>query len=117
MHHFKQLSVWEKAMNMAQGVHGLCQQLPDSERYGLISQMRRAAVSVPSNIAEGAGRGSNADFRRFLSIALGSAFELETQLLLTGRFGYCSADQIDAMLSHLSELQRMIHGLRNSLRD
>ena len=70
MHNFKQLSVWEKAMSMAQAVHELCHLLPDSERYGLISQMRRAAVSVPSNIAEGSGRGSNADFRRFLSMPL-----------------------------------------------
>ena len=104
-------------MELAEVVHKLCQQLPDSERYGLVSQMRRAAVSVPSNIAEGAGRGSNADFRRFLSIAIGSAYELETQLLLTGRFGYHPADSLTPALTQTTELQRMLYGLRNSLRD
>jgi len=117
MHNFKQLAVWEKAMTVAEMVHQLCQQLPDSERYGLVSQMRRAAVSVPSNIAEGSGRGTNADFRRFLSISTGSAYELETQLLLTSRFGYHSAEQLVPVLSQISELQRMLYGLRNSLRD
>ena len=117
MHDFKQLTVWNKAMSMAQSVHELCLKIPDTERYGLISQMRRAAVSVPSNIAEGSGRGSNADFRRFLSIAIGSAYELETQLLLAGRFGYCTDGQIGPLLTQMSELQRMLHGLRNSMRD
>ena len=169
MHNFKQLAVWEKAMGVAGIVPQLCQQLPDSERDGLVLQMRRAAVSVPSSIAEGPGCGSNVDFRRFLSIAIGSAYELETQLPLSGRCGCHSADQIyssrsgmrkltsrrrDAtlrvsafappesrstkrregsrlytvltdyfvtsmipVLSQLSELQRMLYGLRNSLRD
>ncbi|GAB3579062.1 four helix bundle protein [Hymenobacter daeguensis] len=117
MHNFKQLTVWERAMSMAQAVHVLCQQLPDTERYGLISQMRRAAVSIPSNIAEGSGRGFNADFRRFLSIAIGSAYELETQLLLSSRFGYCTDVQTGPLLIQMSELQKMLYGLRNSLRD
>ncbi|GAA4032810.1 four helix bundle protein [Hymenobacter glaciei] len=117
MHNFKELHVWKKAMDTAQAVHAICQQLPDAERYGLISQMRRAAISVPSNIAEGSGRGSNADFRRFLSIAGGSAYELETQLLLTGRFNYCSQEQLASLLMQISELQKMLYGLRNSLRD
>lgn len=104
-------------MDVAQAVHELTGQFPDSERYGLISQMRRAAVSVPSNIAEGAGRGSNPDFRRFLHIACGTAYELETQLLLAGRFGYCSPSLSAPLLLQLSELQKMINGLRLKLLD
>jgi four helix bundle protein len=117
MHNFKKLTVWQLAMDVAHAVHQLTSQLPDAERYGLISQMRRAAVSVPSNIAEGAGRGSNPDFRRFLHIACGSAYELKTQLLLAGRFGYCAPSQSALLLMQISELQKMINGLRTSLRD
>ena len=91
-------------MGVAGIVHELCQQLPDSERDGLVLQMRRAAVSVPSSIAEGPGRGSNADFRRFLSIAIGSAYELETQLPLSGRCGCHSADQIYSSRSGMRKL-------------
>jgi four helix bundle protein len=104
-------------MDIAQAVHQLTYQFPDAECYGLVSQMRRAAVSVPSNIAEGAVRGSTPDFRRFLHIALGSAYELETQLLLAGRFGYCSPSLSAPLLTQLSELQKMLNGLRTSLRD
>jgi len=117
MHNFKKLTVWQLAMDVAQAVRQLTGQSPDTERYGLISQMRRAAVSVPSNIAEGAGRSSSPDFRRFLHMALGSAYELETQLLLAGRFGYCQPNLTDSLLAQLSELQKMLNGLRTSLRD
>nr|GFC65830.1 hypothetical protein [Tanacetum cinerariifolium] len=91
-------------MDVAQAVHQLTGKFPDTERYGLISQMRRAAVSVPSTIAEGAGRGSTPDFRRFLHIALGSAYEFETQLLLAGRFGYCQPSLADPLLIQLTRL-------------
>ena len=117
MHQFKDLKVWQKAMDIAETTYQLCASFPDSERYGLTSQMRRAAVSIPSNIAEGAGRNSKGEFRQFLGIATGSSCELETQLLLAGRFSYGSSQQLEQILAQLAELQKMIQGLRNSLRD
>ena len=79
---FRDLTLWQKAMELAEAVYALCKQLPDVERFGLISQMQRAAVSIPSNIAEGHGRYSDNDFIRFLQIANGSKCELQTQILL-----------------------------------
>ncbi len=116
MHQFKELKVWQKAMDAAQATYEHCARFPDAERYGLISQMRRAAVSIPSNISEGAGRSTNGEFRQFLGIAAGSCHELETQFLLASRFQYLTDDQAAAMTGQLVELQKMIYGLRNSLR-
>src|SRR5712671_6514673 len=78
--HHRELDVWRSSMDLATAIYSLTKRLPNSERFGLVNQMRRAAVSVPSNIAEGAARGSSADFARFLLIARGSVAELETQL-------------------------------------
>jgi four helix bundle protein len=117
MHQFKDLKVWQKAMDIAETTYQLCASFPDSERYGLISQMRRAAVSIPSNIAEGAGRNSKGEFRQFLGIAAGSSCELETQFLLAGRFSFLTSQQLHEALTQLTELQKMIHGLRSSLRE
>lgn len=116
MHDFKNLKVWQKAMDIAQATYKLCAQFPDAERYGLISQMRRAAVSIPSNIAEGAGRNSNGEFRQFLGIAVGSAYELETQFLLAGRLLYLNETEVEPITAQLVELQKMLYGLKNSLR-
>lgn len=82
MRNFKNLTVWQKGMNLVKEVYFLGKYLPNNEKFGLYSQMTRAAVSIPSNIAEGCGRQSDKEFKRFLEIALGSAYELETQLLL-----------------------------------
>ncbi|MFC6996213.1 four helix bundle protein [Rufibacter roseus] len=81
MHNFKELKIWQEAMTLAKKVFELSASFPANEKYGLTSQINRSAVSVPSNIAEGAGRGSDKEFIQFLNIARGSAFELETQLL------------------------------------
>ena len=116
MHDFKNLKVWQKAMDIAQVTYELCAQFPDAERYGLISQMRRAAVSIPSNIAEGAGRNSNGEFRQFLGIAAGSAYELETQFLLASRLLYLNETEVEPITAQLVELQKMLYGLKNSLR-
>jgi len=88
MHDFQKLDVWNLAMDLAAETYQATNAYPADERFGLRSQMRRAAVSVPSNIAEGSSRTSSPDFRRFLIIAQGSASELETQLLLSQRLGY-----------------------------
>lgn len=116
-HRFKELKVWQKAMEVARLTYVARADFPDEERFGLISQMRRAAVSIPSNIAEGAGRNSAKDFQHFLSISNGSSYELETQFLLAESFGYVSASVIEDMCSRIEELQRMLHGLKKSLSD
>ena len=85
---YQRLQVWQDAIELVTDVYRLTSQFPDSEKFGLVSQMRRAAVSIPSNIAEGAGRGSDKEFRRFLLIARGSLQELETQLIISGRLGF-----------------------------
>ena len=79
---YRDLNVWKESMELAKVIYELCKKLPEDERFGLSSQMQRAAVSVPSNIAEGHGRGSDSEFKRFLQIANGSRCELQTQLLL-----------------------------------
>ncbi|MDX5419872.1 MAG: four helix bundle protein, partial [Hymenobacteraceae bacterium] len=88
---------------------------PANEKYGLTSQINRSAVSVPSNIAEGAGRGSDREFNQFLNIALGSAFELETQLLLAQAFGFIGEDKLNELLGQLRKIQRMIDGFKKKL--
>lgn len=102
-------------MNLATSIYELLLEYPDFEKYGLINQIRRSAVSIPSNIAEGSGRESNKDFRRFLGIALSSAFELETQLLLSNRFGFISEKKFEKHSVKLQEVQKMIYGFRRSL--
>lgn len=91
---FKELQVWQKAMELVVFTYQLTACFPKEEKYGLISQLQRAAISIPSNIAEGSGRLSDKDFQRFISIAMGYSFELETQMLLAFRFNYISAEQL-----------------------
>ena len=101
-------------MDLAQAVYEISEQLPTKETYGIISQMTRAAVSVPSNIAEGSGR-SNKDFAHFLSIALGSLFELNTQILLSERIGYIDNKQSLELQGKADKLQMMISGFKRSI--
>ena len=115
MHNFKELKIWQKSIKLAGEVYTLLVEYPEFEKYGLISQMRRSVVSIPSNIAEGSGRGSNKDFRRFLAISLSSAFELETQLILSHNFGFISETIFKSFSEKLQELQKMIFGFRKSL--
>lgn len=105
---FQDLIVWQKAMTLAKLVYLLCEKLPSDQRYGLISQMQRCAVSIPSNIAEGSKRGSVKDFAQFLRIARGSAAELETQLFLAGDI--YSLDTA-ACRTLLKEVQKMLEVL------
>ncbi len=88
---------------------------PKEEKYGLISQIQRAAISIPSNIDEGCGRVSDKDFQRFVSIAMGSSFELETQMMLAFRFNYISAEQLKDFEEKIAPVQKMCFGLYNSL--
>ena len=113
--HYKELLVWQKGMSLAKGVYGLTARFPADERFGLVSQMRRAAVSVPSNIAEGQARHGTREFLQFLSHASGSLAELETQLLLSVDMKYCSENDVESVAGLISELQKMIAALRRTL--
>ncbi len=110
-HH--KLQVWQRSIAFVTKIYQLTETFPESELYGLINQMRRAAVSIASNIAEGAGRNSKKEFHRFLSIAQGSIAELETQLIISKNLGYCS--DIKNLLNELDEISKMIIGLMKSL--
>ena len=114
---YQELIVWQKAVDLVTTIYGYTQAFPQDEVFGLISQMRRAAVSVPSNIAEGQGRQSKAEFRRFLSIARGSLYELETQVVIAQRLNYLTEENGDDLFETLEEVGRMLNGLRSSLRD
>jgi four helix bundle protein len=113
--HYKELLVWQKGMSLAKGVYGLTARFPTDERFGLVSQMRRAAVSVPSNIAEGQARHGTREFLQFLSHASGSLAELETQLLLSVDMKYCSDKDVESIAGLIAELQKMIAALRRTL--
>jgi four helix bundle protein len=103
-------------MQLAEDVYGLTQQFPNEERYGLTSQLRRAAISIPANIAEGNSRSTTKDYLRFLTMAVGSLAEMETFLELTKRFNYGTPNKIDDILSYVAEERRMLNGLQRSLR-
>lgn len=111
---FRELEVWKKSMELTEAVYRVSGRFPQDERYGLMSQLRRAAVSVPSCIAEGHARCSRREFSRFVSIALGSLAEVETQVMLAQRLGYVE-EEAEQTLSSASEIGKMLHGLRRSL--
>ena len=115
MHNFKELKVWRAGIEISKATFKLTRAFPAEERYGLISQMTRAAVSIPSDIAEGCGRKSNKELHQFLNISLGSAFELETQCIIAREFNYITDLQFNEISVLLSEIQKMIYGLQKSL--
>lgn len=115
MHNFRELNIWKESMFLAKQIYELTKTFPESEKYGITSQINRSAVSIPSNIAEGSGRNSDGDFKRFLNIALGSAFELETQILLSIEFGFIEKQVVNSNLEKLISIQKMIRGFIKSL--
>jgi len=114
---YKDLRVWQQAMMLAEAVYEVTNRIPQDERFGLTSQMRRAAVSVPSNIAEGRGRGSDAELIRFCAIAYGSLMELETQAELARRLGFLPVHELSSIFEHCAKVARMLNALRASLSD
>lgn len=116
MHNFKELKIWQMGMEIAKLIFQLTRSFPIEERYALISQLTRCASSIPSNIAEGCGRKSNKEFNQFLSISLGSAFELETQMILAYEFGYIDKTDYQNIIIQINEIQKMIGGLQKSLK-
>lgn len=114
-HNFKNLKVWQKAMDLTDLTFEFCKELPLNERYNLIDQINRCSCSVPSNIAEGSGKNTNKHFAEFLSIAISSSFELETQLLICERRKYGSEEKLRECLELASEVQRMIFSFREHI--
>ncbi|WP_052464533.1 four helix bundle protein [Geoalkalibacter subterraneus] len=112
---YKDLIVWQKAMDLVAMIYQVTRAFPKEELYGLTNQLRRAAVSIPSNIAEGHARSSTQEFHRFLSIARGSLAEVETQLLIAQRLGYLSANQLSPILSLQVEINKMTNSLMSKL--
>jgi len=115
MNDFRKLKVWTLSMEMARETYEATRKFPVAERYGLQSQMRRASVSVPSNIAEGASRSTDNDFRRFLTIARGSAFELESQAILSEQIGFLEPSAGEHLLQMIWRCQAMLSKLIQSL--
>jgi four helix bundle protein len=112
---YEDLLVWQKGMALVKMVYLITRAFPRDERFGLVSQMRRAAISVPSNIAEGQARHSTGEFVQFISIAEGSVAELNTQLLLSVELGFCTSDLIRESAELAQELRRMLNALRRKL--
>ena len=113
---FREYPVWKEAVDYATFVYEITGKLPWFEKKGLCDQLQRAAVSISSNIAEGAARFSDAEFTRFLDYALGSAFEVETQLLIAKNIGYMDEAQYEELLSKLASIERQLNGLISSIR-
>lgn len=115
MHNYKNLKIWQKGLNLAEVVYRATKTFPDDEKYGLTSQLRRASVSIPSNIAEGSSRNSKKEFYHFLSISLGSSYEVGTQIEICQRIGFLDNELANKIQSQLDEIEKMIIGYMKTL--
>ena len=115
MNNLKELKIWNKAIDLAVNVYEATSNFPSDERFGLTSQSRRAAVSIPSNIAEGAGRNSRKEFTHFLGIANGSSYELQTQLIISNRLSLINDDLLIGLLNQIDALQKMSYSFQQML--
>lgn len=113
MHRFKDLEIWKLSRTFCSDIYAITSLFPDVEKFGLTNQLRRASVSIPSNIAEGSSRASNKDFSRFLEIALGSAYEVETQLLIAFDLGFLNTEQLESLNIKLEIIIKMISKFRS----
>ena len=115
MHKFEDLKIWQKAMDITVDCYKATENFPKEEKYGLTSQLRRSAVSVPSNISEGAGRNTNGEFKQFLGIANGSSFELLTQLYLSQRSNLITEEGVRPIINEVLQVTKMNYSLQKSL--
>lgn len=115
MNKFKELKVWQDSIDLAVEVYNLTKSFPAEEKFGLVSQINRSVISISSNIAEGAGRNNEKEFKQFLGIALGSACELESQLIVSGKLNYASEESLKRTTDKLLHIQNMISKLIKSL--
>lgn len=117
MNNLKELKIWNKAIDLSVDVYKATANFPVDERFGLTSQSRRAAVSIPSNIAEGAGRNSSKEFNNFLGIANGSSYELQTQLVISNKLELLNNEVLEKLLFQIDELQKMNYAFQQMLRN
>lgn len=115
MHNFKELRIWQKGRLLVKDIYILTEKLPVDEQYNMISQMRRAALSIVSNIAEGSGRGTDKDFSRFIDIATGSAFELESMIYVGFDLGYYSKEEMELNIEKIQVIQKMLYYFKNHI--
>jgi four helix bundle protein len=115
MHNLKELKIWNKALELSVKVYEVTASFPKEEVYGLTSQIRRCAVSIPSNITEGAGRNSNKEFIHFIGIANGSCYELHTQLITSNKLNLITNEALQILLSEIEEIQKMSYTFKNKL--
>ncbi|MFN4147038.1 MAG: four helix bundle protein [Runella sp.] len=115
MNRLKELKVWHKAIDLVVDVYEQTSQFPTNEKYGLVSQINRAVVSIPSNIEEGAGRNNKKEFNSFLGIAAGSTYELQTQIIIAYKVGYVEATVLEQLEAQIIEIQKMIYNLQKTL--
>jgi len=115
MNNFRELIVWQKSIAFVVKIYEVTKQFPTEEKFNLVSQMQRSATSIPSNISEGAGRNSGNVFKQFLTISIGSAHELETQIIISKKLGYISEELSEQLMQDLTEIQKMLYGLHKSL--
>jgi len=115
MYKIEDLKIWKKSMELVKSVYRLTDNLPSEERFGLTSQIKRSAISIPSNIAEGAGRNSNKEFKHFLSIANGSSYELQTQLMLSIELNQLNKDKVQTVIDKCIEIQKMNYSFQQRL--
>ena len=117
MHNFRELIIWQKSREFVREIYTITQLMPKIEQFGLIAQMRRAVISVVSNIAEGSGKASNKEFIRFLNMANGSACELETYIYLSFDLEYLSEEKLNQQIEKVQEIQKMIFQFKKRLKE
>ena len=115
MHNYKKLNVWISSISLVKNIYNLTRKFPKEEMFVLTQQLRRAAISIPSNIAEGACRNSNAQFKNFLQISIGSCFEVETQLIISKELEYISEEELETISKELDSIMKMNHNLQKTL--
>lgn len=115
MHNYKKLNVWSSSISLVKNIYKLTNKFPKEELFILTQQIRRAAISIPSNIAEGAGRNSNAQFKNFLQISLGSCYEAETQLIIAKELEYITEEELGIISKELDAVMKMNHNLQKTL--
>ncbi|ESU24745.1 S23 ribosomal [Flavobacterium enshiense DK69] len=116
MHQFKELEIWKRSRQFCSEIYETTSYFPDNEKFGLTNQLGRASISISSNIAEGSSRKSNKDFSRFLEIAIGSCYEIETQLLIASDLNFLTISQSDKLINELSEITKMISKFKSILK-